>query len=531
MTTVQQAFFEVARRLKLTTIFGNPGSTEETLLKNFPSDFRYVLALQEAPAVAMADAYAQATGEAVLVNLHTAAGMGNALGNIESAWYNRAPLIITAGQQTREMLLIEPYLTNTQPLEIPKPFVKWAYEPARPEDVPAALMRAYAMAVQPPAGPVFLSIPMDDVDKPCPHLPEIRTVSRHLGADPKYLAPVAEALSDARSPVLIIGGAVDQSGGWDDAVRLAERLRCKVWAAPAEGRPGFPETHVLYQGMLTSAIGPLCEQLMSHDVIVVLGAPVFRYYPYVPGNYIPAGSRLFHITDDPNEAGRAPVGQSVLADPGRACAVLADLVASSDRAPPPARPKLAAPVKGSKITADFLYHAINQARPDDSVLVQESLSTLKALRQRLPTGRSRSFYSMSSGVLGYGLPAAVGVALAERDKGSGRKVVDIVGDGAANYVIQALWTAVQHELPILFVIPRNGAYNILKSFARQLDTPNVPGLDLPGLDFVSLAAGYGCSAERVSDHASLSDALRRGMSSSGPHLIEVEIDPAVPALI
>jgi benzoylformate decarboxylase len=188
-------------------------------------------------------------------------------------------------------------------------------------------------------------------------------------------------------------------------------------------------------------------------------------------------------------------------------------------------------VKGSKITADFLYHAINQARPDDSVLVQESLSTLKALRQRLPTGRSRSFYSMSSGVLGYGLPAAVGVALAERDKGSGRKVVDIVGDGAANYVIQALWTAVQHELPILFVIPRNGAYNILKSFARQLDTPNVPGLDLPGLDFVSLAAGYGCAAERVSDHGSLSDALRRGMSSGGPHLIEVEIDPAVPALI
>ncbi|SHH41407.1 benzoylformate decarboxylase [Bradyrhizobium erythrophlei] len=531
MLTVQQAFFEVARRLKLTTIFGNPGSTEETLLKNFPADFRYVLALQEAPAVAMADAYAQATGEAVLVNLHTAAGMGNALGNIESAWYNRAPLIITAGQQTREMLLIEPYLTNTQPLEMPKPFVKWAYEPARPEDVPGALMRAYAMSVQPPAGPVFLSIPMDDVDRPCPQLPEIRSVSRHLGADPKYLAPMVEAMSEARSPVLIIGGAVDQSGGWDDAVRLAERLGCKVWAAPAEGRPGFPETHPLYQGMLTSAIGPLCKQLEGHDVIAVIGAPVFRYYPYVAGDYIPAGSRLFHITDDPSEAGRAPVGQSILADPGRACAVLAELVAKSDRVLPPARPKLAAPVRGVKITADFLYHAINETRPDDSVLVQESLSTLKALRQRLPTSRSRSFYSMSSGVLGYGLPAAVGVALAERDKGSNRKIVNIVGDGAANYVIQALWTAVQHKLPVVFVIPRNGAYNILKAFAHQLDTPGVPGLDLPGLDFVSLAAGYGCSGERVSEHDALSDALRRGMSAKGPHLIEVEIDPTVPPLI
>jgi benzoylformate decarboxylase len=531
MKTVQEAFFDVARQLKLTTIFGNPGSTEETLLKNFPSDFRYVLALQEAPAVAMADAYAQATGEAVLVNLHTAAGMGNALGNIESAWYNRAPLIITAGQQTREMLLIEPYLTNTQPLEIPKPFVKWAYEPSRAEDVPAALMRAYAMAVQPPAGPVFLSIPIDDVDKPCPRPPRIRTVTRRLGADPENLAPVISALSGARSPVLIFGGAVDQSGGWDDAVRLAERLRCKVWAAPAEGRPGFPETHPLYQGMLTSAIGPLCEQLRDHDVIVVIGAPVFRYYPYVPGDYIPEGSRLFHITDDPSEAGRAPVGESILADPGRACAVLAEHVSPSDRAPPAVRAKLEPPVAGPAITADFLYHEINRARPDDSLLVQESLSTLKALRQRLPTAHSRSFFSMSSGVLGYGLPAAVGVAFAERDRGGARKVVCIVGDGAANYVIQALWTAVQHKLSILFIIPRNGAYNILKSFARQLDTPGVPGLDLPGLDFVSLAAGYGLGAERVSDPAALADILARAMELDGPHLIEVEVDPTVPPLI
>jgi benzoylformate decarboxylase len=531
MATVQTVFFEVARRLGLTTIFGNPGSTEETLLKNFPDDFRYVLALHEAPAVAMADAYAQATGEAVMVNLHTAAGMGNALGNIESAWYNRAPLIITAGQQTREMLLLEPYLTNTQPLDIAKPYVKWAYEPARAEDVPGALMRAYAMAVQPPAGPVFLSIPMDDLDKPCPNPPEIRTIGRHLGADPKYLAAVIEALSAARTPVLVMGGAVDQNEGWNDAVRLAERLRCKVWAAPGEGRPGFPETHPLYQGVLTGAIGPLCEQLHGHDVIVVIGAPVFRYYPYVPGDYIPTGSRLFHITDDPGEAGRAPVGESVLADPGRACAILADHISSVERAMPSALPKLAAPEASTRITADFLYHAIEEERPKESVIVQESLSTLKALRQRLPTAHSRSFYSMSGGVLGYGLPAAVGVALAERDKGSDRKVISIVGDGAANYVIQALWTAMQHKLPILFVIPRNGAYNILKAFANQLDTPNVPGLDLPGLDFVALAIGYGLTAERVSAPSVLVEVLRRGIVANGPHLIEVEIDPTVPSLI
>lgn len=163
MRTVREAFFDVARELGLTTVFGNPGSTEEPFLKDFPADFRYLLALQEAPAVAMADAYSQRTGRPALVNLHTAAGMGNAVGNIESAWYNRAPLIITAGQQTREMLLLEPYLANVQPEVVPQPFVKWAYQPARAEDLPAALMRAYAAAVLPPAGPVSCPSPWTTV--------------------------------------------------------------------------------------------------------------------------------------------------------------------------------------------------------------------------------------------------------------------------------------------------------------------------------------------------------------------------------
>ncbi len=530
MATVREAFYDVARSLGLTTIFGNPGSTEETLLRDFPADFRYILALQEAPAVAMADGYAQRTGRAALVNLHTAAGMGNALGNIGSAWYNRAPLIITAGQQTREMLLLEPYLTNVQPLAIAQPFVKWAYEPARPEDVPAALLRAWAMAVQPPAGPVFLSIPMDDFDRPCLRLPVIRNVSTRLGADRETLAPVITALSQAHSPVLVIGGAVDQAGGWDHAVRLADKLRCKVWAAPEEGRPGFPETSQYYQGALPAAIGPLCEALAGHDVIVVIGAPVFRYYPYVAGEYISAGASLFQVTDDPSEAARAPIGDSMLADPGRSCAVLADEVPQSTRTPP-SRPQLPVTEQRTKITAERLYQAIEETRPKNSIIVQESFSTLKALRLRIPTSSSRSFFSMSSGVLGYGLPAAVGVALAERDEDTNRKVVAIIGDGAANYVIQAIWTAVQHKLPILFVIPCNGAYNILKAFANQLKTPGVPGLDVPGLDFVSLAAGYGCLAEKVTDEAHLAEALRRGLDMQQPYLLAVDVDATVQELI
>jgi benzoylformate decarboxylase len=138
---------------------------------------------------------------------------------------------------------------------------------------------------------------------------------------------------------------------------------------------------------------------------------------------------------------------------------------------------------------------------------------------------------MTSGVLGYGLPAAVGIALAQRDQRSNRKVICIVGDGAAQYVIQGLWTAAQLKLPILFVLMRNVEYAILKSFANEQKTPGVPGLDLPGIDSVKLAEGYGCSGDRVADPAALTSALEKGLSMDSPYLLEIGIDPNVPPLI
>lgn len=529
--SVREAFFEVARRLNLTTIFGNPGSTEQTFLKDFPDDFRYVLGLQEACVMGMADGYAEATGRAALVNVHTAAGLGNAMGNIESAWYNHAPLIITAGNQTRDMLLLEPFLTNIDPRMVLQPYVKWSYEVARAEDVPAALVRAYAMAVQPPAGPVFLSIPMDDLEKPCLQIPEIRSVTTRLGTSPEQLAPVAAMLDAASSPVLIFGGTVDEGNGWDNGVRLAERLNAPVWAAPFEGRPGFPETHPLYRGFLPAAIKPICEELEGHDLVIVIGAPVFRYYPYIAGDYLPRGTRLVQITDNPSEAARAPVGDSILADPGTACGVLANLVSKTTRPMPEPIPLLPEPEFGLPITADLLYYTINELRPANSVLVQESTSDIKRLKERLPTSSSRSYFSSFSGVLGYGLSASAGIAFAERDLKTNRKVINIVGDGSAQYAIQSIWTAVQHKLPILYIIPANHEYAILKEFAKLLKTPGVPGLDLPGFDFVSLAKGYGCEGRRIVRPDDLEPALREALAKDKPYLLEVEISPAYPELI
>src|SRR4051794_21854774 len=212
--TVREATFDLLREYGMTTIFGNPGSTEQTFLENLPADFRYVLGLQEASVIAMADGFAQATRRPALVNLHTGAGVGNAMGNLGTAFQNKTPLIVTAGPQTREMLPLEPYLTNTEPTMLPRPWVKWAYQPARAQDVPAAFMRAIATALQPPAGPVFLSLPLDDWDKPSEGPAVVRTVGTRIAPEPARLDEFADALRHASSPVVIYGSAIARGNGW-----------------------------------------------------------------------------------------------------------------------------------------------------------------------------------------------------------------------------------------------------------------------------------------------------------------------------
>jgi benzoylformate decarboxylase len=533
MATVRQVLFDVMRDLKVTKIFGNIGSTEEPMLKDFPDDFTYYLALHEAVAVAMADGYAQATGEVVHVNLHTAAGSGNAMGNIQTAFFNRTPMIITAGQQTREMLLLEPLLTNKSPQLQAAPWVKWSYEPARAEDVPAAFLRAYAAAIQAPAGPVYLSLPMDDMDKECPLPPAKRRIEARLSAGDEFLKPIVDALDASRKPLLVFGGAIDQyEGGWQAGVALAEALNSAVMAAPFEGRPGFPETHTLYQGALPPAIKQLSEKLKGHDLVVVIGAPVFRYYPYEPGDYLPAGTKLIQISDSAEETARAPVGDSFLADPGRACELLAKLVARDKRtAPAKPAPKEVKQNPDGKITADYLYHMVSELRPKNSVIAHESLSNVADLKKNIPTAESRSFFAASSGVLGYGLPAAVGVALAEKLAGSKRKVVSLQGDGATQYVVQAFWNAAQENLDVLFIILRNKEYAILKSFSKKLDAKDLPSMNLPEIDTVKIAQGYGCEGAYVKKQEELEDALKAAFAKTGPFVLQVDIDPTVPPLL
>jgi benzoylformate decarboxylase len=250
--TVREATLELLRQRGLTTMFGNPGSTELPMLEDWPADFRYVLGLQEAAVVCMADGFSQVTGAPAIVNLHTGPGVGNAMGSIITAQWSRAPLVITAGQQVRALITSSNWLVNVDATKVPEPAVKWSFEPPRAQDVPLAIAKAIELAQAPPSGPVFVSLPMDDWDEEIDML-EVqdliaRKVTHRTAPDPSAVMPLVEALDAARSPALVLGAAADQGGGWDDAVALAERAGLAVYTAPSAGRGVFPEDHERFAG-------------------------------------------------------------------------------------------------------------------------------------------------------------------------------------------------------------------------------------------------------------------------------------------
>ncbi|MDO9711006.1 benzoylformate decarboxylase [Paracraurococcus lichenis] len=523
--TVRQATMDLLRDCGMTTVFGNPGSTELGFLDRWPNDVRYVLGLQEASVVAMADGYARASGRAALCNLHSAAGVGHALGNVFTAYRNQAPLVITAGQQARSLMPFNPFLGATDAASFPKPYVKWSCEPARAEDVPAALAHAFHIAMQRPHGPTFVSIPSDDWGVPTHPLPP-RRVSQDMAPDPALLADCAQALAAARNPVLVIGPEVDAEGAGEAAVALAEALRAPVWASPFSARLSFPEDHALFAGHLAAAPPAVSKALATHDLVLVLGAPVFTFH--VAGNcaLFAAGTPLFQITPDGEALAAAGTGTGIQGSLRLALPALAALLPATDRAPPPPRARPAPPAASRPMTAEYLFHALSRLLPAEAIVVEEAPSHRPAMQQHLPIRRWGGFYTMTSGGLGYSLPASVGIALAH----PGRRICAIIGDGSMMYSIQALWTAAQHALPITTIVLNNSGYGAMRSFSRVLGTEGVPGIDLPGLDFVALAQGMGCAGLRVEDPALLADALAAALRHEGPMVVDVAVDAAIPTL-
>ncbi|WP_126173130.1 benzoylformate decarboxylase [Altericroceibacterium xinjiangense] len=511
--TVREAAFRIFQHFGVDRLFGNPGSTELPMLKAMPERFDYVLGLNEAVVVGMADGFARASGKPALVNLHSAAGTGHSLGNLFTAFRNNAPLVVTAGQQARSILPYDPFLFAERATEFPRPYVKFSIEPARAEDVPAALIRAFQTALTPPMGPVFISIPVDDWDRECT-MPGLPDLSLRTLPDPRGIDRLAELLDGASAPALVLGTGVANCGGWDAAIALAEQSGASVWCAPYAAREVFPEDHPQFAGFLPAWRDQLRDLLNPHDAILVAGAPVFTWHVEGSGPHWPEHAQLLALSEDPQHLAAMPGGGGVLGDVAAGLAALAERV--KPRSFAGKRHRLADPQ--AAMTDSFVLSRIHALRPQDAVVVEEAPTARTPVHDNLPITREGGFFTCASGGLGYSLPAAVGVAQA-----AGDKVLAILGDGAAMYTIQGLYSANRLGANVSFLILNNAAYAALQGFAGEFGMNAVPGTDLGGLDFVKLAEAQGIPARRVDSPGAIDAALSWSFGESGPTLVDLRI--------
>jgi thiamine pyrophosphate-dependent acetolactate synthase large subunit-like protein len=525
--TVRDAVYDVMRGRGLTRIFANPGSTEVSFLGAMPDDFEFVLALHEGPLVGMASGYAIGRGEPSFVLLHTTAGLGHAVSALATARVNRAPLVVLVGQQDRRHLAQEPFLTGRLH-GLAGDYPVWVTQPVRPQDVPGAVARAWHEA-RAGRGPALLIVPMDDWLAPAGEPHELTAPQRSLearAAEPSAVAELAALLAEAESPALVVGAGADNAAAWAGLVDLAERLACPVWQEAFGARAGFPQDHPRFAGHLPAGRQRLREALAGHDLVLTVGAPVFRQYPYEPGPLVDEGTRLAIVTDDPDEAHRSPVELALVASPSAVCSELARVVPPRDGpAPqPPERPPAPQPpTAGEPLVAAHVLEALWRRLPEDAVVVEEAPSNKLDLLERLPARRPLGFLAAGMGGLGFGLSAPIGLRMALPE----RPVVAVVGDGSALYVIQALWSAVRYRAGAIFVVLANDGYQVMNRLAESQGEPaQWPGFD--GIDITAMARAQGCQAQRVETHEALEAALDDALADparSEPVLLEVVVAP------
>lgn len=520
--TVLERAYDVLKAHNATTIFGNPGSNELPFIADLPDGFRYVQCLHEGIAVSMAEGYSQSTGGPAVVNLHSNSGSGNGMGMLTNAHYSHTPLVVIAGQQVRDQVGIEMMLTNVDAATLTKPITKWSYEPLAAQDVPRAVSNAVLEALAEPRGPTYLSVPWDDWAKTA-HPDDVLLASRslctggHLGD--QLTKDLAARLDSWENPIIVLGPDVDAARAQGAAVTLAERLGAEVWVAPSASRCPFPTNHTNFRGVLEPSRKKVRERLEGHDGVLVVGAPIFRYHAYEPDAYIPAaGIDALHLTVDPAEAARAPFANSIICSIEPALTALAATVTNRGVTVPPRTIPPPKKVDG-QMTGDELLDIIGAKTPDTVTYVNEVTSMSDAFMSRVPITRPDGYKLCASGGLGFGMAAAVGVAMARPND----IVVAAIGDGSSNYAIQALYTAATHKSRVVFVIFNNGKYGAVLHFAESMGSPDAPGLEIPGIDFMGLARGYGVPASSVSNVHDFEEEYTKALNATGPILIEAKI--------
>jgi benzoylformate decarboxylase len=548
----KRAFLELLKQEGVEMVFGNPGTTELPLMDAFAveHDIRYVLGLQEAALMAMADGYAQASGKLAVLNLHVAPGLGNAMGMLYDAQKASSPVLVTAGQQDSDYLATEPILSADLP-RLARPFVKWAAEVNRLGDLPRLVHRAAKTALAPPTGPVFLSLPGDilkaegelDLMKPTRIGPGLR-------GDAAAIAAGAAILATARRPIIMAGDAIAQRHALAELVELAELIGAPVYAEFVPNTASFPATHPLFRGALLRTQAAVGKALDGHDVLFSAGADLFTWSLPSALDPMPPGMRLVHLDIDPWEIGKNyPAEAAILGDPkstlpeltaqvrarmsagdrGAARARLASASEASRADREALKAKARALAGATPVQALALLNAIGDMLPKDAVVIEETLSSAPGIRQLIRSDDPQSYFGLRGGGIGWGLPAAIGVKLALPD----RPVVGLIGDGSALYTVQALWTAAHYRIPVVFVILNNTSYRILKQrlhalrgLAEQVDT--YVGMELvdPEVDFISLARSFGVAAERARTVQEATDLVGKALKDNTALVIDVALDRA-----
>lgn len=489
--SVREATFSTWKRLGMTTIFSNPGSTEVPLLRDLPSEFNFILGLHEASVVGMATGFALSAERPALALLHTTAGLGNAVGAIATARVNKAPLVVVVGQQDRRHLIHRPFLTG-ELRGLAGTYPVWQAEPAMARDVPSLITRAWYEASA-KRGPAMVIVPMDDWDQDaCQNaIAAPLMIEMSVGGSDDGLAQLIEMVQASVNPAIVVGADADSHETWEALTQLAERLDCPVWQEPFGARAGFPQDHRLFQGHLPSGRSRLRSTLVGHDLILVVGAPAFRQYPYESGPFVNDGTRIAIISESMEVATSSTGELAVIGPIADLCLRLLDHV--DKRSGPNKKPYRIAPPVGNALRAGNVFAALADRISPETLIIEESPSSRPELQDRLPAKRPFGFLSAAMGGLGFAMPAAIGVRIGT----PGRPVVAIVGDGSSMYSFQAIWSAVHYHVGVVFVIMNNGSYSIMDRLAEKSGYSAAVWPPLELIDICKIAEGFGCTTHKV----------------------------------
>ncbi|MEU7899584.1 thiamine pyrophosphate-binding protein [Nonomuraea sp. NPDC049152] len=519
----KNAIFEQFAADGISLMFGNPGTVEQGFLDVLEETqaMGYILALQEAAAVGIADGYARAGARPALVQLHTGVGLGNAVGMLYQAKRGHSPLVVIAGEAGVRYESMDSQMAADL-VAMARPVTKYATRVTHPGSVLRVLRRAVKTAMTPPRGPVFVSLPMDVLDELTtePAVPSTIPSKATLPV-PGELERAVAALRGARRPVVLMGDGVSVSDAQAELAAVAEALGAPVWGVDSS-ELNIDTTHPLYKGQLGHMFGEhSAAALEGADAVLIVGTYVFpEVFPLLDSPF-PQGCAIVHIDlDDYEIAKNFPVDVALVADPKATLAALAERLGPGE----PLEERPAEPYGDTMM--DLFAAELARRAPEGLVVFDEALTSSPALLRHLPPRLPGSYFLTRGGSLGVGIPGAIGIKLARPEA----EVVAFTGDGGSMYTFQALWTAVRYGVAARFVICDNRRYQLLDDNLEQYwrergvaSHPHPEGFDLshPEIDFVRLAKGLGVPAVKVAKPAQVESAVARMLAEQGPFLVDL----------